>query len=57
MLAPLETLIRARAGDLYQRTRPQYLQEVHFSAARRALGELAGTEQVKRGVIAMGHVR
>src|ERR1700746_3371628 len=30
-LAPLESLIVERRGDLYRRTCPQYLQEVHFS--------------------------
>jgi hypothetical protein len=46
VLAPLESLIRSRAGDLYRRTRPQYLQEVHFSDALRALGELADADRV-----------
>jgi hypothetical protein len=41
-LAPLESLIRERPGDLYRRTRPQYLQEVHFCEALKRLGELAG---------------
>jgi hypothetical protein len=44
-LAPLESLICARDGDLYRRTRPQYLQEVHFCEALKRLGELAGADQ------------
>jgi hypothetical protein len=43
-LAPLETFIRARDGDRYQRTRPQYEQEVHFHRALQ-LAELAGADQ------------
>jgi hypothetical protein len=43
-LAPLESLIRARLGDLYRRTPPQYLQEVHFCEALKRLGELAGAD-------------
>ena len=44
-LAPLESLIRARENHCYRRTRPQYLQEVHFSDALRTLGQWAGSDQ------------
>jgi hypothetical protein len=40
-LAPLRTLICPREGDLYRRTRPQYLQELRFREALEALADLA----------------
>jgi hypothetical protein len=43
-LAPLESLIRARENHCYRRTRPQYLQEVHFADALRTLGQWAGAD-------------
>ena len=42
MLAPLESLVCARDGDPYRRTRPQYLQEVRFCDALTRLSKLAG---------------
>jgi hypothetical protein len=44
-LAPLESLIRARENHCYRRTRPQFLQEVHFADALRTLGQWAGADQ------------
>lgn len=43
-LAPLETLIVVRPRDLYRRTHPQYLQEIHFCDALKRLGEVAGAD-------------
>ena len=57
-LAPLETLIRSRPDDPYWRTRPQYLQEVHFGDALAALRELVAAESGSgSGVTAMGPMR
>ena len=49
MLAPLESLVCARDGDAYRRTRPQYRQEVRFCDALTHLGQLAGAFQAARG--------
>jgi hypothetical protein len=44
--APLESLIQPPEDYLYRRTRPQYLQEVHFCDALRRLGELAAADRL-----------